>query len=164
MGAEIFEIELADFRTDKQLELMEDLRRPTALRIIHETLLPYINECVPMNSGFLSRNRGNSPGNLRAHHHVTSNGITWKTKYSDYVWNGDGYGPHIPIHPKGDPNTIIGFYSKPTQFPTGKALNYTTPGTGDHWINLFVDKMHGSYRSYVNNAVTRALKNYRGNK
>ena len=161
MAVKAFSIELQQFKTKLQDELIKDLHKPAASKAIHEALLPFINEFVPENNGILSRNRGNMPGKLRKSGKANSTGITWNTVYADYVNNGDAYGKHIPIHAKGDRNTVIGFYSTPIQSPTGGFLKYSTPGTGDHWKGRFIDAMTGSYRSVVNNAVTRKLKKVR---
>lgn len=150
---------LRRYGTDRQSELLALLNDDS----VHEQINEIINEkmregdYIPLNmSEFASRNQGDYPGRLRNSASVTKEGITWRTPYAHYVWAGNVYGPNIPIHPKGDKDTVIGFYSPKgkTKTPTGNAMTYSTPGSGPRWVDL---AFSGSGR-IINQAVTNFLK------
>lgn len=52
--------------------------------------------------------------------------------YAAYQYRGEIYGPS---YPKKDSNgNIIGWYSPPKKYPTGKPITYHHPGTGKEWF------------------------------
>lgn len=53
--------------------------------------------------------------------------------YAHYQWEGDVYGPNIPIYEDG---VLTGFISPPKKHPTGKKLHYSKdqhPLATSHW-------------------------------
>lgn len=58
--------------------------------------------------------------------------IEYNTPYAHYLYQGEVYGPNIPI--KDAQGNITGWISPPSKSPTGRRLQYHTPGTSDHWF------------------------------
>lgn len=58
--------------------------------------------------------------------------IEYNTPYAHYMYEGEVYGPNIPIRDAG--GNITGWFSPPKKHPTGRPLQYYTAGTGDHWF------------------------------
>lgn len=60
--------------------------------------------------------------------------IEYNTPYAHYQYEGEVYGPNIPI--KDSDGNITGWFSPPGQakHPTGKIIQYHEPGTSDHWF------------------------------
>lgn len=58
--------------------------------------------------------------------------IEWNTPYAHYLYKGIVYGPNIPVY-DADGN-LIGFFSPPKKHPTGRSIEYHTPGTGKEWF------------------------------
>lgn len=58
--------------------------------------------------------------------------IEYNTPYAHYLYQGEVYGPNIPI--KDAQGNITGWISPPSKSPTGRRLQYNTPGTSDHWF------------------------------
>ena len=58
--------------------------------------------------------------------------IEYNTPYAHYLYQGEVYGPNIPIRDAA--GNITGWYSPPKKNPTGRPLTYHTAGTGDHWF------------------------------
>lgn len=52
--------------------------------------------------------------------------------YAAYQYRGEIYGPNIPI--KDDSGNVVGWYSPPKKNPTGRPIQYNTPGTGKEWF------------------------------
>lgn len=52
--------------------------------------------------------------------------------YAAYQYRGEIYGPNIPI--KDDNGNVVGWYSPPKKNPTGRPIQYHTPGTGKEWF------------------------------
>ena len=62
--------------------------------------------------------------------------IKWGNRnvpYAHYLYMGEVYGPNIPL--KDAQGNIIGWTSPPKKSPTGRRLQYHTPGTSDHWFD-----------------------------
>jgi hypothetical protein len=58
--------------------------------------------------------------------------IEWNAPYAHYLYEGEVYGPNIPI--RDAEGNITGWYSPPSKHPAGRPLTYHTAGTGDHWF------------------------------
>ena len=58
--------------------------------------------------------------------------IEYNTPYAHYLYEGEVYGPNIPI--KDVQGNITGWISPPEKSPTGRPLQYHTPETTDHWF------------------------------
>ena len=148
---------LGNYQTELQQKLLGVLDDNSVHTEINQIIADMVKPYVPKDSGkFPSRNPADYPGRLRESASVTANGITWRTPYAHYVYRGELYEPNIPIHPKGDPKTILGFYSPKgeTKHPTGKSLAYSTDGTGPHWFELMLMQE----RRRMNVRITNYLK------
>lgn len=53
---------------------------------------------------------------------ITPDYVHYKSPYAHYQYEGEVYGPNFPIDMGGG---LIGFYSPPTKYPTGRKLNYS---------------------------------------
>lgn len=56
--------------------------------------------------------------------------IEYYAPHMHYIYIGEIYGPNIPI--KDAEGNITGWYSPPKKHPTGRKMQYHTPGTTDH--------------------------------
>ena len=133
------------------LDIIDDKE---VMREVHRMLGERCNEYVPMKSG-----------TLRASMKAYPQSVRWETPYAHYQYEGEVYGPNIPIIQQG---IIIGWYSRPgvQKYPTGRELGipgewkgwkfgYTTPGTKHHWLDEAMK--NGGLRGY-SIAVTAMLK------
>lgn len=59
--------------------------------------------------------------------------VEYDTPYAHYQYESEVYGPNIPL--KDAQGNIIGWTSPPKKSPTGRRLQYHTPGTSDHWFD-----------------------------
>lgn len=150
-------IRVSSFYTKKQDKLIAMLTDPEVQIRINKILKDAINQFVPMESGA-----------LRNSAEVTPTSIIWGKglEYAAYQYNGQVYGPNLPIIRQG---TIVGWYSRPgvTKHPTGRELGvpgewkgwvfgYTTPGTKHHWYEQYSKDIR--WKARTNIEVTRILK------
>ena len=96
-----------------------------AQKLLNMQIAADCDPLIPFQQGAL-RNSINYPKG------IYGDEIEWNTPYAHYQYEGEVYGPNIPI--KDDKGNITGWYSPPKKNPTGKQLAYHTPGTGDHWF------------------------------
>nr|DAU76730.1 MAG TPA: Minor capsid protein [Caudoviricetes sp.] len=76
--------------------------------------------------------------------------IKWGNRnvpYAHYLYMGEVYGPNIPK--KDAQGNIIGWTSPPKKSPTGRRLQYHTPGTSDHWFEVVKEKKLDSWVKLV---------------
>ena len=77
-----------------------------------------------------------SQGQLRSQvdfpHGISGDEVRWYAPYAHYQYMGEVYGPNIPR--KDAEGNIIGWFSPPQKYPTGRDLQYHTPGTGAFWF------------------------------
>ena len=76
-------------------------------------------------------------GALRSSGRIEDDCVVWGgavhgVRYAHYQYMGEVYGPNIPR--KDADGNIIGWYSPPQKYPTGRDLQYHTPGTGAFWF------------------------------
>ena len=121
---------------------------------INQMIGDAINPYVPSNTGALQESM-----------RVYEDRITWgeNLEYARYQYNGEVYGPNIPITKNG---MIIGWFSRPgVRYNTGRELGvpgewkgwrfgYTTPGTMHHWLNVYQRQL----KSTTNRSITTFLK------
>lgn len=90
--------------------------------------LAVVGDCdplIPFQQGAL-RNSVNYPQG------IYGGEIEYNTPYAHYQYEGIVYGPNIPI--RDAEGNITGWYSPPKKNPTGRKLQYHTPGTTDHFF------------------------------
>lgn len=148
-------IQLERFRTKKQQKLLAMLDDKSVQKQCNTIIKDAINQFVPKKSGALRRSAI-----------VTYKSITWGRglPYAHYQYEGEVYGPNIPIIKEG---TIVGWRSIPgmQKYPTGRELGipgewmgwkfgYTTPGTHHHWDEYF----KYAPKQKANLEITRLLK------
>ena len=81
---------------------------------------------VPFGEGILA-------GSANTATQIGSGEVVYDTPYARYQWYGEVYGPNIPIVENGE---IVGYWSPPEKYPTGRNLQYNTdlnPLAGSHW-------------------------------
>lgn len=79
--------------------------------------------------------------------------IEWNTPYAHYLYEGEIYGPNIPI--KDGEGNLIGFFSPPKKEPTGRPLTYHTPGTTDHWFEVAREQHRQEWAQLVDDTLHR---------
>lgn len=151
-------IQVSQFRTKKQDKLIAMLNDPEVRTKVNEILGTYINKFVPSTNG--------DEGALRKSMSATPDSITWGNglPYARYQYNGEVYGPNLPIIRQG---TIVGWYSRKPKHPMGRELGvpgewkgwvfgYTEPGTKHHWDEEF--SKNRRWKAQANIEITRELK------
>ena len=151
-------IQLERFRTKKQQKLLAMLNDKSVQKQCNEILKNYINKFVPMESGALRRSA------IATHKSITwGRGLT----YARYQYEGDIYGPNIPIIKGGK---VIGWFSRPPKYNTGRKMTaytygndllnyhfgYNVPGTKHHWDEEFNKSIRWKNRANID--VTLYLK------
>lgn len=96
-----------------------------AQKLLNMQVVADCDPLIPFQQGAL-RNSVNYPQG------VYGTEIEWNTPYAHLQYTGIVYGPNIPI--KDSEGNITGWYSPPKKHPTGRPIQYHTPGTGDHWF------------------------------
>lgn len=109
-----------------QQMLMQRLSPTDKLRLYaHQRLAFYCEPYVPMETGMLSQVVA-----------ITPESVEYRMPYAHYLYEGEVYGPNIPVKDEG--GNITGYFSPPGQRknPTGRALTYSKevhPLATDHW-------------------------------
>lgn len=121
--------------------LLAVMSNKETMREVHEELKDFVEPYVPMSSG-----RGGL--SLRESAEAKPSGVVYKTPYAHYQYEGEVYGPNIPIwrySKSGKTSYITGWRSRKGKVPTGRELGrpgkwkgwkfgYSTPGTTHHWM------------------------------
>lgn len=106
--------------------------------VVDEAVLRYCAPKVPFDTGYLIRQALQTS--------IIGQGlIVYGTPYARYLYNGEVYGPNIPIFEAGE---LAGFYSPPGQkkHPTGRALTYQgAPERGAFWF----ERMKAEHREDI---------------
>lgn len=97
----------------------------TAQKLLNEQVVADCDPLIPFQQGAL-RNSVNYPQG------IYGGEIEYNTPYAHYQYEGIVYGPNIPI--RDAQGNITGWYSPPKKNPTGRKLQYHTPGTTDHFF------------------------------
>lgn len=109
-----------------QAMIAEKLNPDDKLRLYaHQRLAAYCEPYVPMETGMLSQAVV-----------ITPKHVEYVMPYAHYLYEGEIYGPNIPIKDEG--GMIVGYFSPPGQAkkPTGRSLTYSKelhPLATDHW-------------------------------
>lgn len=73
--------------------------------------------------------------------------IQQKTPYARYLYYGVVYGPNFPIFSGGD---VVGFYSPPHKYPTGRQLNYDTSRHGHELAGkMWFERMKADHKGEI---------------
>lgn len=90
-----------------------------------------IRECfpyVPFDEGILA-------GSANTATKIGGGEVIYDTPYARYLYYGEVYGPNIPKVENGE---IVGYWSPPEKYSTGRQLRYNTernPQAGSHWFD-----------------------------
>lgn len=92
------------------------------------------NQIVKDSEPYVPFRQGELRGSVKYPQGIDGGEIQYDTDYAHYLYMGEVYGPNIPI--KDAQGNITGWYSKKdfAKTPTGRRLQYHTPGTSDHWF------------------------------
>lgn len=106
-----------------------------AQKLLNEQIVADCDPLIPFQQGAL-RNSVNYPEG------VYGGEIEWNTPYAHYQYEGEIYGPNIPIY---DTQGNITEWFSPKgkkKNPTGKPITYHPEGTerGDHWFERAKEK------------------------
>ena len=159
----VIEIDVAEFKTKRQKQLLAMLNDKRVQKQCNEILKDYINWFVPKNTGALRNS-------ARATNETISWGVGLPQPYAIYQYNGEIFGKNYPIVKGG---RIVGWYSKPgvKKYPTGRMMapyrgtasewmgypfGYNVPGTGHHWDEKFNKSIR--WKAKANRDITRYLK------
>lgn len=96
-----------------------------AQKLLNMQIVADCDPLIPFQQGAL-RNSVNYPEG------IYGGEIEYNAPYAHYQYEGEVYGPNIPI--KDAEGNITGWWSPPKKNPTGRKLQYHTTGTGDHWF------------------------------
>ena len=105
-----------------------------AQKLLNEQVVADCDPLIPFQQGAL-RNSVNFPDG------IYGGTIEYNTVYAHMLYVGEVYGPNIPI--RDSAGNITGWYSPPNKHPTGRQLQYHTPGTGKEWFEV-AKQRHGS--------------------
>lgn len=98
-----------------------------AQKLLNMQIVADCDPLIPFQQGAL-RNSVNYPEG------IYGGVIEYNTPYAHYQYEGEVYGPNVPIY--DTQGNITGYWSPPNKKPTGKKLQYHPEGTerGDHWF------------------------------
>lgn len=105
-----------------------------AQKLLNMQVVADCDPLIPFQQGAL-RNSVNYPSG------IYGGEIEWNTSYAHYLYVGRVYGPNIPIY--DDEGNLTGYWSPPKKHPTGKEIQYHTPGTGKEWFET-AKQRHGA--------------------
>ena len=97
----------------------------TTRKYAHQRLAAYCEPYVPMETGTLAQSTV-----------ITEDYVEYIQPYAHYQYEGQIYGPNIPIRDQS--GIVVGYFSPPGQpkQPTGRSLTYSKelhPMATDHW-------------------------------
>ncbi len=98
-----------------------------AQKLLNMQVVADCDPLIPFQQGAL-RNSVNYPQG------IYGGEIEYNTPYAHMLYVGEVYGPNIPI--KDSEGNITGWYSPPKKHPTGRPIQYHTPGTGKEWFEV----------------------------
>lgn len=102
-----------------------DINVKEAQKLLNMQIVADCDPLIPFQQGAL-RNSVNYPDG------IYGGMIEYNTPYAHYQYEGEIYGPNIPIYDGG--GNLAGFFSPSKKNPTGRPIQYHTPGTTDHWF------------------------------
>lgn len=105
-----------------------------AQKLLNMQVVADCDPLIPFQQGAL-RNSVNYPQG------IYGGEIEYNTPYAHYQYEGEVYGPNIPI--KDADGNITGWWSPPKKNPTGRKLQYHTPDTTDHFFEK-AKEQHGA--------------------
>lgn len=118
-------------------------------KAIDKAVMDYAQPFIPFDSGALAKScyRATVPG---------SGVVEWPGPYAHYMWEGEVYGPNIPVF-DDDSGVPTGWFSPPgkKKHPTGRKLEYTHDKNalaGPRWI----EPMKAAYMDEILNEAQKA--------
>ena len=105
-----------------------------AQKLLNMQVVADCDPLIPFQQGAL-RNSVNYPQG------IYGGEIEYNTPYAHMLYVGEVYGPNIPI--RDSEGNITGWYSPPKKHPTGRPIQYHTPGTGKEWFEVAKER-HGA--------------------
>jgi len=111
---------------------------------VTEIIRDEMNKFVPRKTGNLARNT-----------EISDDEIIWTSPYAHYQYMGFVYGPNFPIIDK-DGNSGWRSPKGKEKYPTGRVIQYHTPGTGSFWDEKLLNNSNA--RRIMNIRITAYLK------
>ena len=137
--------------SDALLRRLQYVNNPTTMLAMHNNLAKRCDPYVPMLEGPLSQTTI-----------VTPNYVRYAQPYAHYQYMGEVYGPNYPIKKNGE---IVGWYSPPHKYPTGRTLNYTKdylPLATSHCDKAMLRDHGEEFRQELEAIVARRANEYDG--
>lgn len=104
-----------------------DANAKNAQKALNEQVVADSTPLIPFRQGAL-RNSVTYPEG------IYGGQVKWDTPYARYQYGGQVYGPNFPKF--DEVGNLIGWASPPKKYPTGRKLQYNTPGTGAEWFEV----------------------------
>lgn len=133
------------------IDKIEDIFTDDCMLEVNNAFAKFCDPYVPFKEGVLSQQVV-----------VTPQYIEYKGPYAHYQYQGEVYGPNIPI--LDDDGDVEGWFSPPSKKkkPTGRKLNYNKefhPQATDHWDKKMMQDKGDVFTQQVENIVNRRAKN-----
>lgn len=96
-----------------------------AQKLLNLAVTGHCDPLIPFQQGALR-------GSVNYPEGVYGGEIEYNTPYAHYLYQGEIYGPNIPIYDAT--GNLTGYWSPPKKEPTGRPIKYHTGGTTDHWF------------------------------
>lgn len=119
---------------------------PNAQKALNKQIVADCNPLIPFSHGAL-RNRVKYPEG------VSGGKIEYDTPYAHYQYVGQVYGPNLPQY--DSEGNLVGWASPPKKYPTGRALQYSTPGTGAEWFEVAKSRYLGEWVRLVDDEMRK---------
>lgn len=140
------------------LQQLQDIVDDATMLEIHTAFAKRCDPYVPMDEGALSQS---------AFAQVTPQYVQWGNEavpYAHYLYEGNVYGPNIPIIENG---VIVGWFSIPNmpKSPTGRSMNYSTekhPRATAHWDEVMMQEQGDEFTKDVENILLRRAREIYG--
>lgn len=124
--------------TEKEIE--------KAQRYVDSEVINLIRPYTPMNTGYLYESASVATV-------IGSGKVVQLGPYARYLYYGVVYGPNIPLYKNGE---LVGFFSPPKKYPTGRELVYSTakhPLAGKKWF----ERMKADKKDVILNGTAKIL-------
>lgn len=119
-----------------------------------DTLLFLANECKRQMDPYVPADNSVLVQNVRMYVEDGQGCVEYLSPYAHYQYEGEVYGPNIPVMENGQ---IVGWWSPPHKYPTGRSLDYSKfrhPLATSHWDRAMVtakkDDIARAVQAYLN--------------
>ena len=136
-------VDMSNLNLDKKIEHI--CHEEKSKLAVHNRLAEMCDPYVPMDSGTLAQTT-----------RITSDGVTYSSPYAHYQYEGQVYGPNIPIIQDG---IVVGWFSPPRKkkHPTGAEINYSKevhPLATSHWDKAMLRDNKDKFEAEIKRILT----------